>query len=205
MRSLLAVGVALSIAASANAALMGNVIMEMEPNDTDATAQDIGSIDGPVGSGDVALIDGEITSGDVDWYVFDVVGVIDLAASVFQTPFDMPTTADSQLMLLDSGLNIVAFDDDDNVGDMSAFATRISTGRYYLGVSSFNDAGNPDKTIADPDLSTLSVFDGVDNDTMMDHTGDFTYKLGIFVNIVPEPTSVALVLIGAVFTALRRR
>lgn len=179
-------------------AQIGGVWNEVEPNDTPAAADAnnyVGEFMIPGGS---LLIDGYLSPGDVDWYAFDIEGpATTFVAAAYALPMSTDDT-NGQLMLLDDLGNIWGFDDDSNIGAMPSLQVTDlpGPGRYYLGISGWNDAG-VQKVVP-------TVFDGIDDDTEEPHTQDWAYKIIVGANIIPEPASLAMLLLGALFVTRRR-
>ncbi|MBK9118121.1 MAG: PEP-CTERM sorting domain-containing protein [Phycisphaerales bacterium] len=177
-------------------AQIGGVWNEVEPNDSVATADAnnyVGQFMIPGGS---LLIDGYLSPGDVDWYAFDIEGPAHVVAAAYALPMST-TSTDGQMMIIDAAGNIYAFDDDSNIGFMPSIQTDLpGPGRYYLGISGYNDAG-----VA---RVTPTVFDGIDDDTDLPHTEDWAYKIIIGANVIPEPSALVLLALGGIF-AVRRR
>ena len=175
-------------------AATGQIVFESEPNDTIATADFAGTF---VPLGGSIAIDGTITEGDVDWFEFELTQTTTLLFSAIGSATD---GADSQLMVVDgSGTDVLAFDDDNGPGFLSALQLfDLSAGTYYVGVSGF-----PDVTFLDDAVNTDTLFDGLD-DAGAPHAEVFDYKLTISANLIPAP-SVAAVLGVAGLAATRRR
>lgn len=185
---------ALMLAGAAGAANAA-IIFESESNNTIATANPLGTYSAP---GDGILVDGSITpgaqgvAGDVDWFSFTVTGPTTLVASIFALS---GANQDSMLILVDSGGNILASDDDDNVGLMSSLDPIVlAAGTYYIGVTGWNDLGSP-----------VSIPDGFNGTTGIGHSAEFVYKLVIGLNIVPTPGTAALLGLGVLAAGRRRR
>lgn len=189
MKSLFAIGALAALSGLAQ----GAIFFEFESNDTTATANDLGTITDP---GDSVLVDGTMTSGDVDWFAISFTGQTELVMSIFSLSFG--PSDNSQLMVLDSNLNIIGFDDDSNVGDMSSLQlTTLPAGTYYIGVSGFDDAG-----VGGGGAPT--VFDGLDASGGA-HNQNWTYKLIIGANVVPAPGGVAMLGLAGLAGLRRRR
>lgn len=180
MRLLAITAVALA-ATTATAALV-----ESEPNNTLATAD---VVPGAVfaASGGFAF-DGSIGTGDVDYITLGTtLNAGDfVVASVFENfvPTSLPTILpDSIMALFDAAGNEIDFDDDDGPGTLSSFGVVIpATGTYTIAISGFGDRN----------------FDGIG------HSENFSYKLIVGVNRIPEPATLGL-LAGAAVLGLRRR
>ncbi|MBU6413227.1 MAG: hypothetical protein KGS45_07115 [Planctomycetes bacterium] len=168
-----AIVTALGLAASANAAFY----LESESNDTQATANFIGSYIAP---GDGIVVDGGINSvqaPDEDWFTFTTSNVTQIVVSVFGRPNS--NVGDSYLELYDSAGTLLAFDDDSNVGLFSSLEyTTASGGSWSLKVRKFSPQGV-----------------------------DFNYKMIIGLNITPVPTpgAATLMAVGGLLVARRRR
>jgi len=196
---------AIVIAAAAGAANAA-IFFETEANNTIATANNVGVFGAP---GEGILIDGSITpgtvgttgqpgtAGDVDWFSFTVTGNTTFVASIFAIINSGTGTPDSQLVLTDAAGNILSFDDDNNVGFMSSLNTvTLGAGTYYIGVSGYDDMN----------ASSPVLPDGFDGTTQISgHTENWTYKLIIGLNIVPTPGAAALLGLGGLAAARRRR
>ncbi len=164
----------LGLAASANAAFY----LESESNDTQATANFIGSYIAP---GDGIVVDGGIVSvqaPDQDWFTFTTSNTTQIVVSVFGRPNS--NVGDSYLELYDSAGTLLAFDDDSNVGNFSSLEyTTTAGGSWSLKIRKF-----------DPQQGL-----------------DFNYKMIIGLNITPVPTpgAASLMAIGGLMVARRRR
>jgi hypothetical protein len=185
-------GIAVALSAGG---VLASPVLESEPNDTIATADFIGAVN-PLGG--AIAVDGRITEGDVDWFRLDLNGLTTLLISTIGS-----TTpgADGQLMVVDgSGTDVLAWDDDSGVDLLPALQLfNLSAGTYYIGVSAFPDITGSDNAV-DNDI----LFDGLDANGLA-HTENFDYKLSIAVNIVPAPGAVALLGLGGLAAARRRR
>ncbi len=200
---------ALAIAAAAGAA-NASIFFETEGNNTMGTANFIGTFGAP---GEGILVDGAITpgtlqsptgapgtAGDVDWFCFTVTGNTTFVASIFAIINSGTASPDSQLILTDAQGNILAFDDDSNVGFMSSLNTiSLGAGTYYIGVTGYNDL-NIGGT------GGVQLPDGFTGATQLSgHTENWTYKLIIGLNIVPTPGAAALLGLGGLVAGRRRR
>ncbi len=185
-------GIAVALSAGG---VLASPVLESEPNDTIATADFVGAVN-PLGG--AIAVDGRITEGDVDWFRLDLNGLTTLLISTIGS-----TTpgADGQLMVVDgSGTDVLAWDDDSGVDLLPALQLfNLSAGTYYIGVSAF-----PDITALDNAVDNDILFDGLDANGLA-HTENFDYKLSIAVNIVPAPGAVALLGLGGLAAARRRR
>ena len=176
----------------ASAADVRALYFEVEPNGTvaDAIANNhVGTYTAP---GDGTSIEGYLDSGDVDWYAFDVDNDAYIGAAAFD---NLGIGADAQFQLIDSMGTIIEWDDDDGLGFMPNLEANIPAGTYLLGVSAY----------ADVTFSTglTELFDGVDNNSGQPTDANFSYKVSIITNVVPEPSSLALLALGGVL--MRRR
>ncbi len=204
MKNLIALS-ALGIAALVGSA-NGGLILESETNNTAGTANPLGTFNIPGGS---ILIDGSITpgavgqAGDVDWFSFTVGGSATVVASIFSLN---NVTADSELWLVGSdGTTILAYNDDGNTNGGSSTVSSLiqatlAPGSYFLVISGFNDGGT---------LNTLPdgfVGDGtpVPGQTP-GHTQNFDYKFIVGFNVIPTPGAAALLGLGGLAMARRRR
>jgi hypothetical protein len=206
VNSFVALGVFALVAAAGTA--NAGLVLESEPNNTAATANPIGTFNIPGGS---VLIDGTITPGtlqqqtgapgtpgDVDWFTFTVTGISTVVASIFSLN---NTTADSQLWLVSgNGTTILAFNDNGNPGGgspsmSSLIQFNLAPGTYFLAVSGFND-GN-----------ASNLPDGFAGNTtqLSGHTQSFDYKFLVGFNVIPTPGATALLGLGALAIARRRR
>jgi hypothetical protein len=206
VNSFVALGVFALVAAAGTA--NAGLVLESEPNNTAATANPIGTFNIPGGS---VLIDGTITPGtlqqqtgapgtpgDVDWFTFTVTGISTVVASIFSLN---NTTADSQLWLVSgNGTTILAFNDNGNPGGgspgmSSLIQFNLTAGTYFLAVSGFND-GN-----------ATNLPDGFAGNTtqLSGHTQSFDYKFLVGFNVIPTPGATALLGLGALAIARRRR
>lgn len=196
---------ALVVAALAGAA-NASIVFETENNNTMGAANFLGTFGAP---GEGILVDGAITPGtpqgvtgapgtpgDVDWFSFTVTGPTTFVASIFAIINNGTSTPDSMLVLTDSAGNILANDDDSNVGNMSSIDTFVlAAGTYFIGVTGYNDTA-----------SGTALPDGWQGTTQLSgHTENWTYKLIIGLNIVPTPGAAALLGLGGLVAGRRRR
>lgn len=218
MKTLIAltiVGLA-AAAGTANASL----ILESEPNNTAATANPIGTFNIPGGS---ILIDGTITpgtlgtpntpgtAGDVDWFGFTVTGSAMGVASIYS--LNPSGTGNSELWLVDSNGTVLAFNDDGNPAGgqfmSSIFNLTLMPGNYFLVVSGDNDSGTitGGTTLTGPDAAAVALPDGFEGATTQvdGHTQSFDYKFVVGFNVVPTPGAAALLGLGGLMLARRRR
>jgi hypothetical protein len=109
--------------------------IEQEPNNSLATANNVGSYTAP---GDAFLVDGTIApSADQDWFVFTVSDAAQMRISVFGRPNSDPP-ADSYLELYDGAGTLIAFDDDSNINLFSSIEYNSAAGgTFYVRVTSF--------------------------------------------------------------------
>jgi len=167
-----AIVTALGLAASANAAFY----LESESNDTQATANFIGSYIAP---GDGIVVDGAITSiqaPDVDWFTFDTSNATQIVVSVFGRPNS--SVGDSYLELFDSSGTLLAFDDDSNVGLFSSLEYTTTTGgSWSLKVSKFP--------------GTVDF--------------GYKMIIGLNITPIPTPGAASLMAVGGLLVARRRR
>lgn len=178
-----AAALALIIAGSAQAGLFA----EVESNNTLGTANDLGSFGVPGGS---VIIDGSITQGDVDWFQFTLTDTA--SVSVF-AGFSFSSGADGILQVVADGGDVIAFDDDSGIGFMPALQIAdLAAGTYFVGMSGFGDVGSGS-------VDTDELADG------LGHSQDFLYKLNIGFTIVPAPSAMALMGMGGLVMARRRR
>jgi hypothetical protein len=159
---------------------------EVESNNTLATANSLGSFGIPGGS---AIVDGTIGDSDVDWFAFTLTDTASL--SVFAA-FSGTPGADGVMQIV-SGTDVLAFDDDNGVGLMPSLQLEnLSAGTYYVGLSGFGDA-------ASGSVDSDELFDGIG------HQENFAYKLVLGFTVVPAPSAVAMLGMGGLLAARRRR
>ncbi|MFO0840424.1 MAG: pre-peptidase C-terminal domain-containing protein [Phycisphaerae bacterium] len=181
MKRLLALGLTLLVVAGASA-----TIIESEPNNSSATANPVTR--GPVIWADAGVFSLGAAGNDVDYVSINLnAGEI---FTVITTPIaNLPlfNDPDTMMQLLDSGGAEVAFNDDAN-GLGSAIRYQVAaSGTYYVGVTGFGDRN----------------FDGqLDSNPANGHGESGPYVLTM--SIVPEPSSLALLLLGGI-SALGRR
>ena len=158
---------------------------EVEPNGTIAEAIANNFVGTATAPGSFTAIEGYLDSGDVDWYAFEVDNDAYIGAAAFDTD---SVGADAQFQLIDEFGSIIEWDDDDGIGLMPSLEANIPAGTYLLGVSAY----------ADTTFSTglTELFDGVDSFTGEATEADFTYKVSIVANVIPEPASVVLLSLG---------
>jgi hypothetical protein len=207
MKTVFAAAVVAALAGSASAAIAFDpefLGFGTNLNNTIATASNLGTFNPP---GEGILVDGSITpgtangvAGDVDWFSFTIApsnsGL--MVASIFTlTGSNAAGANDTFLVLADASGNILAFNDDDNVGLNSSLApVTLAAGTYFVGVTAFGDTNGttlPDGLV--PQAAGPAV----------GHVGNFTYKLIIGLTVVPTPGAAALVGLGALAAGRRRR
>lgn len=175
-----------TIAAAGAAAHAGTFFSEIEDNNSLATANDLGSFGSPGGS---ITVDGALSEGDVDWFAFS----LDNTATLSFFAGFAAGGADGILQIVDAGGDVLAFDDDNGIGFMPAVQLEnLAAGDYFVGFSGFGDVFS----------------DSVDTDELADglgHSEDFGYKLTIGFTIIPAPGAMALLGMGGLVIARRRR
>lgn len=180
-------------------------VVEVEPNDTLATAQ-------YVSSGSAAfVISGERTFADPtdDFFSFDV-GAGGLLSIVSSSP---DFGADSIMGLFGPGGTLLASNDDGaGSGSMSAleyFIPSGATGRYTLGFSGYNPGllSCTDTVTECYDISGDFIFDNFVAGGGSGGSTGWTYTLDVSgVALVPEPRALALFALGVpLLVALRQR
>jgi uncharacterized protein (TIGR03382 family) len=119
-------------------AASANFYIESEPNNSLATADDVGAYVAP---GAAFLVDGSISpSTDQDWFMFTISDAAQIRISIFGRPNSDPP-ADSFLELFDSAGTLLAFDDDSNINLFSSLEYNSSAGgTFYIRVTSFQGA-----------------------------------------------------------------
>lgn len=182
-----------ALAAAATPALAQ--VTESEPNNTPAFANFLGTFNGA----DAVIAEGLITPGDVamdlpgdvDFYSF----TISFEAHVFASVFGIgDPDADGQLALLD-GAGVLIADDDSGLDNFPSLQFTLSPGTYFLAVTGSNDLGFPAGT---------SFPDGRNPD-QTPHLENFDYKLVVGFSVVPAPSAAALLGLGGMLAARRRR
>jgi hypothetical protein len=167
---------ALCAAGAAQAA----VVNESEPNNSLATADDLGTY-GPPGDG--ILVNGSISSGDVDWFGITITDVGTIVSIAFALPVSTSST-DGLMQLTDAGGTQLAFDDDSGLGFMPSLEiSGLAPGTYYIALTGFGD----------------SDFNG------SGHTQNWDYQMVVGLNIIPTPGALALLGLGGLAAARRRR
>jgi uncharacterized protein (TIGR03382 family) len=164
-----------ALALTAGAANAG-AIVEVEPNDSIATAQFINPANYPANA---FAFDGFLEPGDLDFISITVPDAIALTALTVSIPPDF-TSVDTIIGIFDSGGTLIDSDDDEGPGDFSFIEVQLTPGTYYIGIT-----GSPD-----------SDFTGA-------HEVTGGYKLIVGFNIIPAPG--ALALLGLAGLAGRRR
>jgi hypothetical protein len=126
--------------------------------------------------------DGTIVPDDVDFVSLNLVAGDVVGVAVFDVNFSL---GDSVLQVLDPSLTEIAFNDD--AGSLNSFVQFAagSSGIYTIGLTGFGG-------------DNLGVFTGIGHDE------EFSYKLFVGVNRIPEPATLGL-LAGAAMLGLRRR
>ncbi len=181
--------------ALASTSVLANPFPEVEANNTPATANNLGLFSG---AGSI-LVEGSITPGDpaldlpgdVDYFSF----TIDFEAYFFASAFGIPSsTADAQMALI-SGTTIIAADDDSGIELFPALEATLSPGTYLIAMTGYNDMGLP---------GTPTLPDGRNAD-QSPHMEDFQYKLLMGFSVIPAPSAAAVLGLGALAAARRRR
>ena len=176
-----------ALAAFSTVASAGAFFSEVEDNNTIAMANDIGTFDQPGGS---VAIDGAISEGDVDWFSFTLNNTASLS---FFAGFASSGGSDGIMQIVAEGGDVIAFDDDSGIGFMPAIQLEnLDAGTYYIGFSGFGDVDSS----------------SVDTDELADgggHSEDFGYKISVGFTIVPAPGAMALMGMGGLMIARRRR
>lgn len=176
----------LGLAAIASVANAGGFFSETEDNNSLALANNLGNFDTPGGS---IAIDGVLSEGDVDWYSF----TLDNAASLSFFAAFSAGNGDGVMQVVSAGGDVIAFDDDSGLGLMPAIQlASLDAGTYYIGFSGFGDVDSS----------------SVDSDELADglgHDENFGYKLSVGFSIVPAPGALALMGMGGLMMARRRR
>lgn len=157
---------------------------ESESNNTLPSANFVAAAFYPFGA---VAVDGSLAAGDVDYYTFDLIAGDNVAVATFDfsgngEPSD-PDSLDTLLGIFAPDSTLFDSDDDDNISFLSAYQFTVpTTGRWGVAVGGFGDEN----------------FDG----TGSDEVGD--YKLVFAINAIPEPSTIALLALGAL-TLFRRR
>ena len=174
----LTTAVALTLGCASSAFAGG--FLEVEPNDTFATAQTFGG--DPFDLNGTFQVLGELGTNDVDFYAVDLVAGYYYRASVFDyTPGD-PFDNDSFLGVFAPDGTLFDTDDDDGPGFMSSYDfIAPETGTWAFAVTGFGDTD----------------FDG-------SHGENFEYTL-VFSRVVPAPGALALLGIAGLAARRRRR
>jgi hypothetical protein len=175
-----------SVAALATVASAGTFFSEVEDNNSLAMANDLGTFSAPGGS---VAVDAVLDLDDVDYFGFTLT---DTASLSFIAAFSTGD-GDGVMQLITAGGDVIAFDDDSGVGLMPAIQVDdLSAGTYYIAFSGFGDV---DSSSVDSD----ELADGIGHDE------EFGYKLSVGFSIVPAPGSMALLGLGGMVMARRRR
>ncbi|QOI99092.1 MAG: pre-peptidase C-terminal domain-containing protein [Phycisphaeraceae bacterium] len=135
MKMIAVLGGVLAAAGSAQAGFF----VEVESNDTLATANFVGSYSFP---GDGFVVDGAISpSTDEDWFRFSVDDATQIRVAIFGRPNS--SSGDSFLELFDGAGSLVASDDDSGINLFSALEYNTAgAGTYFLRVTSFRGASS---------------------------------------------------------------
>lgn len=182
-----------ALAAAATPALAQ--VVESEPNNTPALADFLGTFTGA----DAVIAEGLITPGDaaldlpgdVDLYAF----TINFEAHIFASVFNIGAPgADAQLALLD-GMGILAADEDSGLDGFPSLQFTLAPGSYFLAVTGANDLGFPGPP----------TFPDGRNPDQSPHLESFDYKLVVGFSVVPAPSAAALLGLGGLVAARRRR
>lgn len=171
-----------SLAGSATAGTFN----ELEGNNSLLTANDIGIFDQPGGS---VVISADLGDNDVDWFSFTLANTATLSFFAAFSPDD----GDGVLQVVSDTGDVFAFDDDSGVAFLPSLQlVDLAAGTYFVGFSGFGDADASS-------VATDELFDGIG------HTENFTYKLAVGFSVVPAPSSAALLGLGGLLAARRRR
>lgn len=158
---------------------------EVEVNNTLATANDAGAFGAPGGS---VIISGDISQGDVDWFSFTLSDISTLSVFAAFASGD----ADGVMQVV-SGVDVIAFSDDDGAGAMPSLQlVNLAAGSYFVGLSGFGDAFSGS-------VDSNELFDGGQ------HSENFAYKLVMGFTVVPSPAPLALLGMGGLLAGRRRR
>jgi hypothetical protein len=202
MKTVLALASLAIVAGSAQAGTLN----ETEVNNTPALANPVGVFNVPGGS---VLVNGTMTgggagiAGDVDWFSFTIGGTATMVTSVFSLDNGF---ADSEVWLVAAdGTTILGYNDDGNPGGgsggMSSLLTLgLAPGNYYLALSGWDDGG-AFNTLPDGFNGSAAPAPGAG----VGHGENFTYTLLLGFNVVPTPGALALMGMGGMLAARRRR
>ncbi|MFP4145503.1 MAG: DVUA0089 family protein [Phycisphaeraceae bacterium] len=189
--------VAALAAVGLSAATASASIIETEPNDTLAEANAI-TITRTGGIwADAGVLSLDATAEDVDFFSLDLLA--DEALTLTTTPLGSSDFGDPDTMLgiFDGQGTLLDYTDDTDgslttTGDDSGLGSTLrfhasETGTYYVAVTGFNDAN----------------FNGIEDNDTIGHGETGLYVLTA--SVVPEPASLALMLIGGTMLGWRRR
>ena len=171
-------------------------IIESEPNNTPALPDFLGTFNAPDGvTAQGTITPGNIATdlpGDVDLFQFTV----NFNAYLLVTVFGLPdsSSGDAQVALL-TGAGVLAADDNSGIDGFPALQYTLAPGTYFLGVTGANDLGFP---------GPLTFPDGR-NPNQSPHLENFAYKMVVGLSLVPSPSAAALLGLGGVMAARRRR
>ena len=149
--------------------------IEVEPNDTIATAQTIPPFD-PFGT---QTLLGAVTPGDIDYYQLTLPAPILFVANPIESLSDPYTEVMSLGLFDETGSPLIVFP---QIGGFAISMTLTNPGTYFLGISGFSE----------------TPFSGL-------HDESFGYRLDFSYNFVPGPSSLALLGVAALVGPRRRR
>lgn len=180
-------------------------VLEAETNNTFATANILTAAEQAAFAGSNSFVfDGVLTGGvvggppaDVDWVSFTLPTAGYLTAGLYGIPNSL--TGDTIMGLFDSSGTWITADDDDNIAAWPSFEALLGAGQYYIVIGHFGDAAT---SVA----STPADWNGLNaNGAPISVASPLQYKLVVGFNAIPTPGCAALLGIGSLAMARRRR
>lgn len=179
-------------------------VLEVETNNTFATANVLTAAEQAAFAGANAFVfDGVLTGGvvggppaDVDWVSFTITSPGYLTAALYGIPNSL--VGDTIMGLFDSSGTWITADDDSNIGLWPSFEAILNAGTYCIVIGHFGDA-------ATSGASQPGDWDGLNANGAPITASSLQYKLVVGFNAIPTPGAAALLGLGGLAMARRRR